>query len=171
MTQIFDTLNQNGAVIGLAGIFIGILATVLVAYIFSSSARQAAQVNSPQIVGHNALMPPELEFVYRGTRVPKVTLSRVAIWNIGNMTSRGDQIFSVDPLRIATSDTSQVLEITILNRTRNVNGFSCGPGSRENEINCSFDYLDPGLEFCESSVQKEPIAGAPPHDHACAITT
>jgi hypothetical protein len=61
MTQIFDTLNQNGAVIGLAGIFIGILATVLVAYIFSSRARLAAQVNSLQIVGPNAVMPPELE--------------------------------------------------------------------------------------------------------------
>src|SRR5262245_6738960 len=98
MTQVMEFFNQNwiGAVIGLVGIFIGIIGTVLVGYVFSPRSRLAARINTLQIVGPNAALPEELEFVYKGVKVPKVTLSRIAIWNIGNTTLRGDQIVSTD---------------------------------------------------------------------------
>jgi hypothetical protein len=71
-------------------------------------------------------------------------MSRIAIWNIGNTTIKGDQIVNSDPLRIVTSDGSSVLEATIRNRTRQVNDVSCLlRRGTSNEVECRFDYFDP----------------------------
>jgi hypothetical protein len=138
-----DFLNQNwlGTAIGLIGIVIG----VGVAYAYKARPRLAAQTNTLELVGANAVLPDQIEFLFRGNKVPKVTMSRVAIWNIGNTTVHGGQIVASDPLRIITSAGSTVLDATIRDRTRSVNDFSCVlRQDTSNEIECRFDYLDPG---------------------------
>ena len=135
-------MNQGwvGSALGV----IGIVSAIIMAFLFRSRSRIRAQVNSLQLLGHNHVLPKELEFVFKGTRVPNVTLSHVAIWNMGNTTLRRDQIVASDPLRIVTSAGSTVLEVTILQRTRDVNDFSCAVRlTATNEVECGFDYLDP----------------------------
>jgi hypothetical protein len=137
-----DILNQNW--IGTAVGIIGIVSGLVLAYSFRPRSRLAAQTNTLELAGSNAVLPNEIEFLFRGNTVPNVTMSRIAIWNIGNTTIKGDQIVNSDPLRIVTSDGSNVLEATIRNRTRQVNGISCllRQGT-SNEVECRFDYLDP----------------------------
>src|SRR5437899_7871007 len=123
MQEIKDLFNQPcvGTIIGISGVLIGIVLW----YASKSRSRLAAQANTLQLAGPNAVFPDELEFLFKGSKVPNVTMSRVAIWNIGNTTLKGDQITTSDPLRIITSDGSVVLEATIRDSTRKVNDFSC----------------------------------------------
>ena len=143
MSKLIDILNQNwiGVLIGIVSLFIG----VLLAYAFRARSRLAARTNTLELVGPNAVLPHEIEFLFRGNKVPNVTMSRIAIWNSGNTTLKGDQIVSTDPLRIVTSPGSKILESTIRACTRDVNDFSCSIRSDlMNEAECRFDYLDSG---------------------------
>jgi hypothetical protein len=135
-----ELLSQNwlGSLIGLVGIGLAIV----FAFYVRPRPRLASQVNSLELLGNNQALPKEIEFFFRGQKVPKVTLSRIAIWNMGNVTFRRDQIVAADPLRIVTSSGSEVLDARILDRTREVNDFSCAVRESRNEVECTFDYLD-----------------------------
>src|SRR5882724_5819984 len=126
-----------GSVIGL----VGILAGLAIAYYYRARPRLASQVNSLELLGNNPVLPKEIEFLFRGQKVAKVTLSRVAMWNMGNTTLRGEQIVRTDPLRVVTSEGSQILEVRVLSRTREVNAFNCAIRvfSAGNEAECTFD--------------------------------
>jgi hypothetical protein len=142
MDALRDFLNQNwiGTLIGLCGTIIGIV----LAFAFAPRPRLAAQVNTLELVGPNAVLPHEIEFFFQGKKVPQVTLSKIAVWNIGNKTIQGHQIVNSDPVRIVISEGS-VLETVILHRTRAVNDFACVLRSgSDNQIECRFDYLDVG---------------------------
>ena len=65
------------------------------------------------------------------------------MWNAGNTTIEGKQIVEVDPLRIQMSPESNVLDVSILRVTREINAFVAGRGETANEVICSFDWLDP----------------------------
>jgi hypothetical protein len=131
-----------GSIIGL----VGIMAGLAIAYYYRARPRLASQVNSLELLGNNPVLPKEIDFLFRGQKVAKVTLSRVAIWNMGNTTLRREQIVTTDPLRIVTSNGSQILEVRVLSRTREVNDFTCATRVRAagNEAECTFDYLDNG---------------------------
>jgi hypothetical protein len=154
-----EILNQNWL-----GTLIGVVAGIIIAYFFKSRSRLAAQINTLELVGPNAVLPNDIEFLFRGNKVPNVTMSRIAIWNIGNTTIKGDQIVSSDPLRIITSEGSSILEATIRNRTRQVNDFSCAlRQGTSNEIECRFDYLDSGdgalIQLIHTGNDKLKVAG------------
>ena len=102
-----DVISQNWVTIvtGFAGIVIGIFA----AYSFRPRSRLATQTNSLEVLGRRPVLPAEISFVFRGQQVPSVTLSRIALWNVGNTTLKGDQIVAADPLRIVTSTGSNCL--------------------------------------------------------------
>ena len=142
MNDITEILNHNwiGAAIGLAGIIIGTILTLSL----RPRPRLAVQFNTLYLVGPNAALPDGIEFLFKGNKVPKVTLSRIALWNIGNTTISGDQIVGSDPLRIVVSENGSVLETSILHRTRQANDVVCilRPNT-EGEVECRFDYLDP----------------------------
>jgi hypothetical protein len=143
MNELKEILNQNwiGTLIGIVGIVIG----VILAYSFKPRSRLAAQTNTLGLLGPNAVLPTEIEFLFRGAKVSNVAMSRIAIWNIGNTTIKGDQMVSSDPLRIVTSKGSSILEVTIRHCTRQVNGVSCVlREGTTNDVECRFDYLDPG---------------------------
>ncbi len=142
LDDIKHILNQNwiGTMVGFVGIVVGLI----VAYSFKARSRIATQINTLQIVGHNSVLPKDIEFLFRGNKVPNVTMSRIAIWNMGNTIIKGDQIVDSDPLRIITSDDSTILDVQILARTRQVNAFVCIAEQQKcNEVECRFDYLDP----------------------------
>lgn len=131
---------------GLFGLFGGLIGVVGIVLFVATRTRSriAAQINSLELVGGNSVLPDEIEFLFRGTKVPKVTLSRIAVWNSGNQTLTGDQIVDGDPLLIVTSEGSEILEASILKSTRQVNEFSCARVTDvPNEAYCRFDYLDP----------------------------
>ena len=136
----------NPTSIGTAvGIVIGVLSTIAVGYAFKNRPGMAAKTNSLELVGPNAVLPTEISFLFRGVEVPKVTLTKVAIWNSGNTTLSAADIVGADPLRIVLSAGSRVLEAALLVRTRDVNALTLNTRRHiDNELECRFDYLDPG---------------------------
>jgi hypothetical protein len=158
-----EILSQNwiGSVVGVVGIIIG----AILAYSFRTRSRLAAKTNTLVLVGPNAVLSNEIEFLFRGNKVPKVTLSRIAIWNIGNTTIKGEQIVNSDPLRIIVSEGSSILDTTILNRTRLANDVSCAlRKNTENEVEYRFDYLDPGdgalIQLIHTGTDKVQVSGS-----------
>src|SRR5947209_6839618 len=113
LSDIKDALGQ-GWILTAFGIIIGAVITLSL----KPRSRLAAQTNSLQLLGRHPVLPQEIAFLFRGQEVPSVTLSRVALWNIGNTTLRGDQIVNADPLRVVTS--AGVLDAVVLDRTRAV---------------------------------------------------
>ncbi len=149
-----------GTIVGLAGIIIGIY----LALSLRPRPRLAAQINTLDLVGPNAVLPEGIEFLFRGHKVPKVTLSRIAFWNIGNTTIKGDQIVSSDPLRIVLGENASVLETTVLVRTRTVNDFAClNRPTAEGEVECRFDFLDPNdgvlIQIIHTGTNKLEVTG------------
>ncbi|MDB4869720.1 MAG: hypothetical protein JWL97_724 [Gemmatimonadales bacterium] len=142
MKELAEFLAQPwiGTIIGVVGI---VIATIL-AFSYRPRPRLAAQINTLDLVGPNAVLPDGIEFVFRGSTVPKVTLSRIALWNIGNTTIRRDQIVGNDPLRIALGDNGSVLETSVLAFSRKANDVTCFTRAQTvGEVECTFDYLDP----------------------------
>jgi hypothetical protein len=140
MADIREFLNQNwvGTSIGIAGTAIGII----LALRFRPRPRLSVQPNSFRLLGRHSVLPPDLEFVYRGKSVPNVALSRVALWNSGNTSISGSQIVEADQLRISLTDDSEILDAQVLTCTREVNQFWCRIRSGSNEVACGFDFLD-----------------------------
>lgn len=129
--------------IGIAIGVIGIIISVVVAFLVKPRPRLATQINTLELVGPNAVLPDEIQFLFRGDPVPKVTMSRIAIWNVGNRTIQKAQVVEKDPLRITISEGSNILEPKVLKRTRDVNGVDCVVKDKPNEAEFTFDYLDP----------------------------
>jgi hypothetical protein len=143
MESLKDVIGQ-----GWMGVIIGIIAGLIISYIFYTLSRirpgMAVQKNSYTVIqpGHQ-VEPGELEIVFRGIKVPRLTLSIIVIWNSGNTTLQGSQAVSTDPLRIITTMESQIIEVR-QKPTRLVNGFNTSVNTAApNELECSFDYLDP----------------------------
>jgi hypothetical protein len=116
-TTIKEFLSQDW--LGVVGLIIGVVALWYAFYV-RQRPRLAAQVNSLELVGSSPALPKELELLFRGEKVPKVTLSRVSIWNMGNVTLRREQIVAADPLLLVTSSGSKVLDARIIVRIREV---------------------------------------------------
>lgn len=129
-----------GTVVGLAGIVLAVLF-----YIRSKArARLAFQHDHVTLVGgRGATFPDEIEIRYSGTVVPRITASKIVIWNCGDRTISGSDVVAGDPLRLEVSDAGRILKHTILRQTRSVNGWKLEQPS-PNLLNLNFDFLDPG---------------------------
>lgn len=124
---------------------VGVGATVFLAFYVRQRPRIATQISTLQLLGQHAVLPKDIAFLFRGRTVPSVALSRVALWNIGNTTIRGDQIVSADPFRLVASAGSEILDAVVLKYTRQVNDVTCVVRQAGgNEVECRFDFLDPG---------------------------
>ena len=142
METIRNIFNQNWI-----GIIVGIIAGFLISDIFYRlsrvRARIAVQKRSFTIIEPNLQVEPsDVEIFFRGIKVPRVTLSVIAIWNCGNTTIEGSKIVESDPLRIVTTDISQIIEVREI-QTRVANKFKTIINlNRPNELICTFDFLD-----------------------------
>lgn len=126
-----------------AGIF-GVGLAVFSYFRTKRSPRLAYQISEFSVVGGlGARFPQELEISFAGTKVDRVTSSRIVLWNDGNTTFDREQIVSSDPLRFQLSE-GRILQATIQNTTRDVNGVTLdSPAHSRGSVTVDFDYLDP----------------------------
>src|SRR5207302_1085888 len=104
----------------------------------------AFQRESTTIIGTDSALPSDIEILFKGSKVPLVTKSLVAIWNRGNATVSGNQIVEKDALRIELMNTATVLDFNMTLCTREVNAFELAASKNRDFISCEFDFLDPG---------------------------
>ena len=142
MEKVLSFLSQNwiGSLIGLIGI--------ITAYIFYKKSRTFAslscQSQSLKIIEKSKrLVPKNVEILFDGKTVDRITKNIIVLWNSGRTTIRGSDIIPEDPLRIEFNTGTQVLQVRILKFTREANKFT--PKIREEErhiVDLSFYYLD-----------------------------
>ncbi len=150
MTSIIESLkdffNQGwiGAVFGVIGIVIGVIG-IVIAFRFSVRQKLSYIPSSIQLTGLNSRFSPDLKISFRGRELELVTKSVVTFWNSGTATIEGSKIVSTSPLRIVTSQESEILDAAVSTATRGANKFTVKlRDGLPNELECSFDYLDRG---------------------------
>lgn len=141
MDAILSLISEGwfGTAVGLVGI-----ALAIVFYVRSKgSARLAYQYDHAMLVGgRGAVFPEELEIRFAGSVVPRVTASRVVVWNCGDRTINGIDVVSDDQLRVELPEGARILSHSVVRQTREVNGWAIV--SSDNRLGLSFDFVDPG---------------------------
>jgi len=66
-------------------------------------------------------VPPEVEIRFKSRNIPRLTLTRIFLWNAGKETMRGNQIVRDDPLRCEFQLGDEVLKAQVGACTRKVN--------------------------------------------------
>ncbi len=95
--------------------------------------------------GFNAAFPQEVEIRFAGSTVERITATRVVLWNSGNVTLRGNEVVSADPIRLEVVGKGEILKVETRRVTREVNSVLVArrPGTKS-VVDVTFDYLDPG---------------------------
>lgn len=140
----WSALNQNwvGTTVGIIGVLIGVI-------LYLKSRRRnrlVYQTSGWLLVGKPSETPlGEIKVLFLGIEVPRVTVSRIAIWNAGNRSIQADHLVKKDPLRICVDEGAQILGTRMISTTRDVTSFALAvsPG-QINEVLVTFDFADPG---------------------------
>jgi hypothetical protein len=166
MDQISNLLNSGWFQL-VAGLVGGFIISYYINYLFyrrgKSEPRLIYQYQSRTLLGPS-VPNPDIEIIFRGKKVPRVTKSLIALWNDGNTTIDGNQIVQTDPIRLLVSSESEVLEVKILRQVREVNNFVIQKSSESaNQVECHFEWLDPRdgvlIAIVHSGERKVSVAG------------
>ncbi|WP_121642607.1 hypothetical protein [Bacillus vallismortis] len=136
-----NIFNQGwvGTLIGLIGI--------LLAFYFHKVSKKVNELTytfkTERVVGKNNKTPEDIEIVFRGKPVERVTNTQITVWNSGNVTIEGKNIVEKDPLRILISEGQEIISATILEKSRDANDFIIKTDENNPHIlEVEFDYLD-----------------------------
>jgi|SRR3989344_1922497 len=142
----YDFLNQGwvGSVIGILGLIVGGIGLIL--YLRSRvGGRPLYQMRSIRLIGkQEQQLPTDITILFKGREVPRLTLTKVWLWNGGTETINGSQIVQDDPLMFSLEQGDEILVANVEAATRPTNKFSVtiSPDKPDKAI-VSFDYLDP----------------------------
>lgn len=157
MNFIIKLINapELGSILGIAGLF-----AALFFYLRSRRISQLAyQLEEfTMIGGSNAEFPNEVEIRFANRRVNRVTVSRIVLWNSGNMTINGSQVVDSDPVRLELTKEGEILKVDVLRHSRASNMVRIIPRNGSlNIVDIPFDYFDPkdgiSLEVIHSSTK------------------
>jgi len=158
-----EWLNQGwiGSLIGIIGVVLGVMG--LLAYRVSRiGARLVFQTHARRLIGRQEQeLPEEVQVVYNGNNVPRLTLSRVVFWNSGTITISGEYIIASDPLRLEFNPEDKLLKVRVVKVSRPVINFQARQDTKiPNRVLLSFDYLDPQdggvVELLHTSERRHP---------------
>ncbi|MGG1552939.1 hypothetical protein [Paenibacillus ferrarius] len=142
----FLNLGITGSIIGIVGIIFG--------FIFYRKStigpRPNYQMASLRLLGKNSeeFNDGEVEILYLGEKVERVTKTQVAFWNSGTSLINGKDIVVSDPLRFNFEKESKVLSTSLISSTREVNQIELKvPSDCQSAVECNFEFLDPGDGF------------------------
>lgn len=86
----------------------------------------------------------DVEVLFKGQRVDRLTKTQIMLWNSGNQIVRGEDIVAADPLRFQFSEDAVVLDSKIIRYTREaIKVSTTNDSQRPNCAFLTFDYLDP----------------------------
>jgi len=138
---------EVGTIIGIVGIAVAVIGIVF-AFIFYRCSRIGAQpvyqLETLNLIGKDPTIPEDVEILFKGKSVSQLTKTHIILWNTGKSMLEGKNIVAEDPLRLEFSEPVELLRVSILKRTRELNKFTANikQGSPNTAI-CNFDYLEP----------------------------
>lgn len=130
------------------GTVLGVVGLVAAVFFFLRSrrvTRLAYQVDSYTLLGvDSSILPSALEIRFSGQSVPRITASRVVVWNAGNTTVVGSDVVESDPLRLELDGEGSILQASIACATRKANDLRLDAGEKGSSVLVlPFDFLDP----------------------------
>ncbi|MEC1268956.1 hypothetical protein P9C27_10465 [Bacillus vallismortis] len=137
----FNFFNQGwiGSLIG----FIGILFALYSHYKNRKVNELTYTFKSERVVGKNNKAPEDIEIIFKGKSVERVTNTQMTVWNSGNVTIEGKNIVEKDPVRIEISEGQEIISATILEKSNDANDFNIKiDENNSNILEVKFDYLD-----------------------------
>jgi hypothetical protein len=141
MQSVIDVLS-----LGWLSTLVGVVGIVLAVVFYLRSKRKtslAFQHDHVTLVGRRgAAFPAEVEIRFSGVSVPRITATKVVIWNCGDRTISGSDLVAEDSLRVEVPQEARILSYSILQQTRTVNGWKIDQPS-SSRLNLSFDFIDP----------------------------
>ena len=161
MESIKTILSQGwiGSLIGL----IGLIAAILFYRTSRINARLCFQVQALRLIGREyQALPDEIEILYKGNKVDRLTKVNIVIWNSGKATLDGNNLIKEDPVRFEVNKDERILSANVLKTTRKYIDFKAFVNTKaENQLLCSFEYLDPGdgavIELLHTDTKMYPI--------------
>jgi len=124
---------------------IGLIA-ILISYTLYRASRRggepAVAQDGDRLLGGE--LPSNVEILFSGRHVPRLTRSRVVFWNRGSKTIPGEDIVQKDHPRMVVGEDAEILSARVVKTTRQVIGFRVGTTEKKNSVSIAFDYLDPG---------------------------
>jgi hypothetical protein len=144
-------LNQTwfGTVIGILGIFIGIVFSIII-YIKSKRRIEIAFYRRGlSIINGTHLLLDDLEVFYRKEKVQLLMKSSIHIWNNGNCAIKQADIATRDKLKIRWENELIVYHVELHVPKDNKNAIRIVEKIKDKEIAIDFDYLnkDDGMEI------------------------
>jgi hypothetical protein len=123
---------------------IGIAASFWLGMRFRSKSKMAYQSHDSTLVGQpSAPSIGDIKILYNEVAVPRVVVTQMAVWNVGNTVVKGADIVESDPLKVCFGDGATILNAQRVTATREVNNFRINVS--EEEPSCAylhFDYLN-----------------------------
>lgn len=159
--EFLKALFSQGWIASLIGI-IGVIIAFLLYRASRIGPRPAYQLRSLRLIGkEEPALPEEVEILFRGRSVPRLTRTHNILWNSGNATLDGKNIIVEDPLRLEFNERAEVLRVRVLRVTRESNKFTAKVNSGSpNEVIYGFDYLDAGdgavIELLHTAEERYP---------------
>lgn len=151
---------------GWVGILVGILGALLIALLFYRASRigprPSYQLKALRLIAEDErALPQEVEILFKGMSVPRLTTTHVIFWNSGRAMLDGKRIVDANPLRLEFSKDAQVLRARIAKTTRETNEFEVKINDKSpNEVICHFDYLEVGdgvvIELLHTAEERYP---------------
>jgi len=109
MLKYFD----GGPVLNLIFLIIAILSIIIAIYHGRKIKKLVFNLRSNILVTSYGNALPQLEILYKGVKVPNVTIAKVAIWNAGNDVINRQDIPNLDGVRIILKKPFEFLETSI----------------------------------------------------------
>jgi hypothetical protein len=107
------------------------------------------KLSLPLLGSRDRALPDEVEVLFAGKRVPRVTKLTLVFWNAGEKTIPGTDLVKADPLRIEFDSEIQILSSKIVRFTRPVNFVALSDkSSLYNACVITYDFLDRNDGFC-----------------------
>lgn len=149
------------------GVLVGVLAGFLIAFLFYRASRigprPSYQLKALRLIAKDErALPEEVEILFKGMSVPRLTKTHVIFWNSGKAMLDGKEIVVDDPLRLEFSKEAQVLRARIAKATNKTNKFEVKINDKSpNEVVCNFDYLNAEdgavIELLHTDEERYPI--------------
>jgi hypothetical protein len=147
------------------GIFSLIVGFIISYYFYKRSLKEPKLISKYRslslIGGFYQELPEEVEVLINGINVNRLTKTKIAIWNYGTSTLKGDSVYKKDPFRIIVNEDVKIIVSPKVILTTNNSPVGITPhNSLDNEYLITFDFLKPNdgflFEFLHTGDQDVP---------------
>ncbi len=138
-----ENLNQN-PLMNMVFLLLAIFGIILSVYLFLKSKKEikpCINKKSFELISDSISNIEDMDILYKGEKIPNLTLSKIALWNEGKATLNKTDIAEKDPLYITLGDDTRILKANVLHTSKSANNFSVSLSEDACRINILFDYL------------------------------